>query len=303
MKWLKRGVMGWLAYRLLTRETPPNFGPGQRHPLRVPGRTVFVGDQEVFVREMGDPDLPPLVLIHGWGDHSLVVFSKLIPLLAKRFRILAFDSRNNGKTDVTRGDYQISDIADDIAGALDQLGVSSVAVFGYSMGGMVAQTLAQRHPHKVTKLILSGTASVPPGAQQPLRSLALVGATLARAFDRVSRSEVSYVRTRYLLRVGAIDQTQASWFYTQHRNRDPDLYWAAARAINQFDSGEWIGRIGVPTLVIIMCNDQLMPAVCQYDLVSRLSSPEVVEIAGARHEGPLTHPERFSKAIFEFLGV
>lgn len=301
MKWFKRGILGWLAYRLFTRETPPDFGAGQQHPLRLPGRTVFVGDQEVFVREMGDPGHPPLILIHGWGDHSLVVFSKLIPLLAERFRVLAFDSRNNGKTDVVRGDYQITDIADDIAGAIDQLGLPSAAVFGYSMGGMVAQTLAQRHPNTVTELILSGTASAPPATSEPLRSLALVGATLARALDRISRSEVSYVRTRYLLKVGAIDPIHASWFYTQHRNRDPDLYWSAARAISRFDSSEWIGRLSVKTLVIITCDDQLMPAAFQYDLASRLTAPAVVEVLGARHEGPLTHPERFLAAIVEFL--
>jgi len=253
------------------------------------------------VRETGPADAHPLVLIHGWGDHSLVVFGKLIPLLAERYRVVAIDSRNNGKSDSVRGEYEIATMADEVAGVLDQLGIPRATVFGYSMGGMVTQALAQRHPNKVEHIILSGTGAAGPATDPPLSVLAMIGATLARAGERVSRTEVSWLRTRYLLRVGAIEPEHALWFYTQHRNRDVDAYWEAGATLGRFDSRDWVGRLDVPSLVIIMCNDQLWPPSFQYDLAARLKDPVVVEVPGARHEGPLTHPQRMASAIDDFI--
>lgn len=301
MKWLRRLVAGWVLFRLLAPEWVPSFGPGQQSPLRLPGRSVFVGDRELFVREAGPVDGAPLVLIHGWGDHSLVLFSKVIPLLAKRYRVIAIDSRNNGKSDTVRGEYEIATIADEVAGILDQLGVSHASIFGYSMGGMVTQALAQRHPNKVDAMILSGTGAAGPATDPPLSILARIGGVFARAGERVSRTEVSWLRTRYLLRVGAIEPEHALWFYTEHRNRDADSYWQAGAALSRFDSRDWVGRLDVPSLVIIMCDDQLWPSSFQYDLASRLKSPVVVEVRGARHEGPLTHADTFAIAIDDFL--
>lgn len=301
MRWLLRLLSGWVLFRLFAPEWVPSFSPGQRHPHRFPGRSVFVGDREMFVRELGPPDAEPLVLVHGWGDHSLVVFGKLMPLLAERFRVIAIDNRNEGKSDRVRGDYEVASLADDVVGVLDQLGVSRASIMGYSMGGMAAQALAQRHPHRVTRLILAGTAAAAPGADQPLGALAVVVGGLARALDRLSRTETSWLRTRYLLMVGAIDPDHALWHYTEHRNRDADTYWAALGAINRFDARQWVGRLAAPTMVIIMCRDQLMPASFQYDLASRLRNPVVVELSDARHEGPLTHAERMAAAITDFM--
>ncbi len=301
MKWLRRLVVGWALFRLLAPEWVPSFGPGQQSPLRLPGRTVFVGDREIFVRETGPSDGHPLVLVHGWGDHSVVVFSKLIPLLAERYRVIAIDSRNNGKSDTVRGEYEIATMADEVSGVLDQLGIPRATVFGYSMGGMVAQALAQRYPHKVERMILSGTGAAGPATDPPVSVLAMVGATLARAGERVSRTEYSWLRTRYLLWVGAIEPEHALWYYTQHRNRDIDAFWEEGATFGRFDSREWVGRLDVPTLVIVMCDDQLWPPSFQYDLASRLKAPVVAEVPGARHEGPLTHPERMADAIDDFI--
>ncbi len=300
VKWLRRLGLAWVLYRLLGTDRTPRYPGRQVHPLRLPGRTVFVGDREIFMREAGPEDGPPLVLIHGWGDHSVVVYGRLIPLLAERFRVTALDNRNSGKSDFTPGDFSIEDVADDVAGALSQIGVSRALVVGYSMGGLIAQALTRRHPHLVERLVLAATAAAAPGVEGLLRAGAVVGGTVARALDRISRSEVSRVRIKYLVDVGAVAPEHAAWFYAQHRGRDPDAYWAALRCINRFDSRDWVGRLEVPTLIIITCDDQLMPPSRQYDLASRLRDPEVVELVGARHEAPLTHAERIAEAVIKF---
>src|SRR5690606_35412915 len=115
---LRRGFLVWVVWRLVAREPIPRFVGPQSHPLRLPGRTLFVGDLEMFVREAGPEDAPPLLLLHGWGDHSLALFARLIPLLTEHFRVIVPDLRNTGKTDATLGPYEITDVADDVAGLL-----------------------------------------------------------------------------------------------------------------------------------------------------------------------------------------
>lgn len=295
---LKRLLFGWLLWRLLGPETQPSFPAGQVHPLRLPGRSVFVGDLEFFIRETGPVDAPPLVLIHGWGDHSLVVFHALIPLLAVRFRVVAMDNRNTGKSDRVRGGYDITENAEDVAGVMGVLGIDSAIVVGYSMGGMIAQSLARNHPHLVKGLVLAGTASTPPATTGMAGVLLRLGIVVLRALGRVSRVEHSWLRTKVLEDSRAVAPVHLRWYWTEHLSRDETLYWEAAFAIARFDSAAWIGEITAPTTVIINTADQLLDPVAQYQLVGRLPTlHEVAEVVGARHEGPLTHPTEYAAAI------
>ena len=78
--------MGWLAWRLFGPETPLSTRIRKRVPSTIPGRTVFVGDREFFVREAGPPDGRPLVLLHGWSFDGEMTFFNIIPGLSDGFR-------------------------------------------------------------------------------------------------------------------------------------------------------------------------------------------------------------------------
>jgi pimeloyl-ACP methyl ester carboxylesterase len=295
---LKRLFLLWAAWRLLGPEPEPSFPSGQEHPNPLPGRTVFVGDRELFVREAGPVDAPPVLLLHGWGDHSLVVWHAVIPLLAERFRVIALDNRNTGKSDHVRGGYEIAGNADDAAGVLEALGIESAVVVGYSMGGMIAQEFARRHGDRVRGLVLAGTASTPIGTLGLPGLFVRLGMILLRAFGRVSRLEHTWLRTRILRDSGAVAPEHLRWFWTQHLNRDASLYWEAGFAITRFDSAEWIGGLTVPTTVVVNTADQLLDPAAQYQLIGRVANlHEVVEVLDARHEGPLTHPREYAGAI------
>lgn len=299
MKWMRRFGFGWLLWRLFGREPAPSFPAGQAHPMRIPGRSVFVGDRELFVREAGAPDAPPLVLVHGWGDHSQVIWHRLLPRLQDRYRVIAIDLRNHGRAATGRGSFEVADLADDISGVMDALGLGAVPVFGFSLGGMVVQELAHRHPGQVSALMLGGTWA---GGQRPARRAALTAVwMLGRAFDRISRTEGTAIKHAYLLRVGAIEPSHSRWLWDELMGRDPDLYWQAGFAALRFDSRAYVGRLAVPALVVIPTADQLVPVAAQYDLAGRLPDPQLVELPGARHEAPITHAEQIAAAIEAFL--
>ena len=293
---VKIGAASWLVWRVLGPELPPRVVGGSGRPLHVPGRTVFVGDREFFVREAGPADAPPIVLLHGWSFDAEMTFFNLIPGLAERFRVIAPDNRGHGRSEWIRGRYEIADVADDVAGILDALGISSPLVFGYSMGGMVAQELAHRYPDRLRGVVLAATAAHPIRSDLGFRLVLLAG----RAITRISRKEFSSISTRVLTRSGAIDARSTRWMWEGLMRRDANLYYEAGSAVRRFDSRPWIGSLEVPAMVIVNTDDQIVPTRFQHELASYFSDDDVAVIPGGRHEAVMNRAEEFLKLIAEF---
>ena len=97
----------------------------------------------------------PLLLIHGNGG-SIKVFYSNIPFFSKKYKVIALDSRAQGKTIDTKDSLSFEMMADDEAALLDALHIDSAYVLGWSDGGINALLLAMRHPEKVIKLVSTG---------------------------------------------------------------------------------------------------------------------------------------------------
>lgn len=294
MKWIRRLVFAWLLARLFAPAVTPRFRPGQEHPWRVPGRTVFVGDSEFLVREAGHPDAPPVVLLHGLAGSSLAEWYRVGRLLADSHRVVMVDNRGHGLSPQSRGRFEVEDVADEVAAILAILGVGPATVVGYSMGGTIALSLAQRHPGVVQALVLMATFESHPRVQHLLR---VAGLTIARGWERLTGTGAPEVRFAYLLGTGAVDPRHARWLWEETHRRDPDAAAQAAFALLRFDAGEWLSRLKVPTTVVIPSRDQLVPPAWQYRLAAEVAGADVVEVPGGRHELPWTHPELAADVI------
>jgi 3-oxoadipate enol-lactonase len=118
---------------------------------------VKVGDINMYYDTRGEGF--PLVLIMGFmGNADCWDPLYFLPRLSEHFKVITFDNRGAGRTDVSdREEYTIRMMADDTAGLMDALGIRRAHVLGISMGGMIAQELAINHPQKVEKLVLAST--------------------------------------------------------------------------------------------------------------------------------------------------
>jgi 3-oxoadipate enol-lactonase len=289
--------LGALWRVLGPRVAPSSPGP-QVRPAGLPGRLVEVGRREFGVREEGPVDGPPVVLIHGWAYDSLGAWFRVASLLAGTSRVIAVDLRSHGKSDRGRGQAQIDDLADDVASVLEVLALGPVAVVGYSMGGMVAQSLARRHPGRVSRLVLLASAArALRGSGRSARAL-LVGGRVLSLLDPSFLPRLSH---RYLVSRGVVAPEHSAWLWERLMDRDPDLYFDAASAIISFDSRPWVGRLQMPVLCIILGRDQVIPVGRQRETAAAIPGAEVVEIEGARHEAALTHPEQVAAAILRFV--
>lgn len=287
MRWLRRVAGAALLWRLFGPTVAPRFPPGQEHPWRVTGRTVYVGDHEFLVREAGPTDAPAVVLIHGLAGSSLAEWYDVGRRLSRDRHVILADNRGAGLSPQTRGRFEIWEEADEVAAILDSMGVGSATVVGYSLGGTIAQSLAWRHPGRVERLVLVGTFTHHPPLWRWARMFGLV---LTRAWERLAGSGTPEVRSLYLLAAGAVESKHARWLWEETHRRDPDAGAQSSFGMLRFDSRDWIGQLKVPATVVIPTSDQLVPAAWQYEMASLLDA-RVVEVPGARHELPWTHPE------------
>ena len=98
----------------------------------------------------------PVLLVMGLGMNA-TGWWRTVPVLSQALRVIAFDNRGVGRSDVTPGPYSVTQMADDAIAVLDAAEEESAHVYGISLGGMIAQQIALRHPRRVRRLVLGAT--------------------------------------------------------------------------------------------------------------------------------------------------
>lgn len=285
------------VWRLFGRVPRPRFRGEQRHPWPLPGRSVIVGEREFIVREAGEPDGTPIVLVHGLGGSSLAEWYEVGPALAESRRVILVDHRNHGMAPRTTEPYEIDDLADDLGAVLDRVVDGPVDVVGYSMGGAIAEAFAHRRPDLVRRLVLVATFAFHPRGWRIARQ---IGVYVIRAWERVFGFGTPQVRAGYLILTGAVAPEYARWMWDETHRRDVDGGAEASLALFRFDARPWIGTLACPTLVVVPARDQLVPPRWQYRLGEMIPGAKVVDVAGARHELPWTHPARLVVELTAF---
>lgn len=299
MKWWRWLAGAALAWRVLGPRLEPRFSPPQEHPLRLTGHTAFVGDDEFLVRETGSGPGLPVLLIHGLAGSSLAEWYQVAPKLAVDRRVIMIDHRGHGLSAPGDRRFDIGDDADELAAVLDVMGVAKVDVVGYSMGGVIAQSLAKRHPGRVGKLVLLATFAAHSDGYRWLRR---AGAIIARGWERIFGVGTPEVRSGYLIARQAVRAEHSRWIWRETRRRDVESGSQAMFALLRFDSRDWIGKLGIEALVVVPGRDFLVPPKWQRELAEALPGSRLVEIEGAGHEIVWTHPDLIADEIRSFLG-
>lgn len=250
----------------------------------------------------GPAHAPPLLLIMGLGLSSQA-WDTLPVRLQRHFRVVVFDNRGTGRSGPVGATTRMCDLADDAMAVLHAAGVRSGAgayVFGISMGGMIAQELALRHPHHVRALVLGATFAswLRSHKAEMAVALRLLAVNLAgpRAvhqladilaspdFNRRNPKEIG----RWLLR-GGVGPRLA-------------VFGQLAAVVNHSTLGR-LHHIAAPTLVVTGSADRLVPPANSRILHARIAGARLVELHGAGHVFPLEREEETVEVLeSHFLG-
>jgi pimeloyl-ACP methyl ester carboxylesterase len=264
--------------------------------------TAKVGDINIYYEIRGKGE--PLVLIYGYVGHSGLWFRQ-IPILSKKYRVIAFDNRGVGRSDKPDISYTMAMMAGDIAGLLDIIGIDAAHIFGISMGGMIAQHFALNYPQKVISLVLGCTTCGGVHGIQPQPE------SLAALFD--------YEHMKKIPPEEVVRQLMPFCYSQEFIEKNPDIVdkrvakqleyptplhgmTRQAEAILGHDTYELLPEIKLPTLVIAGDNDRLIPVENSRILASRIPKAELVIIKGAGHEFFIEDAEEANKIVLDFLG-
>ncbi len=252
---------------------------------------VRVGDLVTHVQVSGPAGAPALVLLHSLGT-SLHVWDAQVDALARRFRVIRPDLRGHGLTTVTQGPYHMATLARDVLGLLDALSVANAHVAGLSIGGLIAQAMAEIAPRRVKTLILCDTAMViPPPSNWHER------ARLVREGGMAAIAEA--VMARWVT-PGFRDQPAALGLRQMLLRTDPEGYAGAAEAIATADFTAITPKLKLPAHVIVGAQDEATPVASAEALQAALGASLAI-IPDAAHIPTIEHPRAVSAEIAAFL--
>jgi pimeloyl-ACP methyl ester carboxylesterase len=219
---------------------------------------VKVNDIQVYYEVKGEAF--PLVMITGLSGNTDWWDPRVIQGLSKNFKIVMFDNRGAGRTDVTDREFTIRLFADDAAGLMDALRISRAHVLGISMGGMIAQELALNYPEKVEKLVLCSTTCG--GAKSILPSQEVLNVLNADASglsaEEVARMVVPFCYTKDFIDSNP-DFVELMIRQILKAPISNEAYKRQLNAIMQFDTYDRLSQIKAPTLVLRGKRDILVP--------------------------------------------
>ena len=242
----------------------------------------------------------PLLLINGLGSDHLEWLHQL-PAFEARFRLVVFDNRGTGLTDVPPGPYTTAQMADDAAALLRARGIDRSHALGVSLGGMIAQELALRHPDLVERLVLGCTG---PGGELSVRpSPEAMGAfALAKGEDPEAelRRMLPFLYTDACIR----DRPGEIEGFVRRRldhPTPPEGYSAQLFAAVTHDASSRLEKIRARTLVITGDADRLVNWENSLRLAGRIPEATLVVLPGAPHRLFAETADAFNQEVLRFL--
>lgn len=264
------------------------------------------GGLHVHYQEDGDPALPALVLLHGFGD-SYTSWEGWVEQLKARFHLLSVDFPGHGLTRAPEG-YQLSGdgLADFVDAFAAQLGLAKFAVAGNSMGGGVAWQLTLRDPQRINALILVDAAGFPndkPPAAVPLAFKILeypLGRALLRNIDNrplINEGLKTDVYDKALITPALVDR----WADFQRAPGHRAILMSVNLSSLASASPEILRGISVPTLILHGENDVLVEPASAGKFAAAIPGARVLMYPNVGHLPQIEIPRRSSADAAEFL--
>jgi len=242
----------------------------------------------------------PLLMINGLGSDHLEWLHQL-PAFGSRFRVIVFDNRGTGSSGVPPGPYTTAEMGDDAAALLRCLGIARSHVLGVSLGGMIAQELALRHPGLVERLVLGCTG---PGGKLSVRPTpeAMAAFTLPKGEERETelRRMLPFLYTDACIRERPGEIEGFLRRRLEHPT-PPEGYLSQLSAAVTHDASSRLGEIRAATLVITGDADRLVDWENSLRLAGRIPGARLVVLPGAPHRLFAETADAFNREVLRFL--
>jgi pimeloyl-ACP methyl ester carboxylesterase len=243
---------------------------------------------------------PPLLMIMGMGGQASSWGEPVLKGLQKRFKTIRFSNRGTGATDKPGG-ITVPQMAEDASGLMRAIGIERAHVFGISMGGMIAQELAIKHPEQVQGLVLGCTACGPAhSVSTPAQTVARLGQMMQLPVEeRIQRFWETTVTPEFM--TGRADFLAHIVELGMATPTPMETFGMQLAAIQSFDTYDRLPQIKSPTLILHGDRDILVPAENADILRGRIPGAQVRIISGTGHCFFWEEPDAVVEEVVGFL--
>jgi 3-oxoadipate enol-lactonase len=247
----------------------------------------------LHVQDLGPAERPVLVFSNSLGT-DFRIWNDVVARLGDQFRIVLYDKRGHGLSELGETPYRIADHVADLAALLDELAIEGAIVCGLSVGGLIAQGLYASRPELVSGLILSDTA-------HRIGSAALWNDRMAAIEKGGIASIAEAILERWFSRALRENDPAALAGWRAMLTRTPEAgYLGTCAAIRDADFTEEAGRIAVPTLCIVGDQDGATPPELVRQTADLIPGARYQVIAGAGHLPCIERPAEVARLIEGF---
>lgn len=265
--------------------------------------TIDLGDVRLAYDTYGDG--PPVVLVCGTGQAAYTWALFQVPALVEAgYRVVTFDNRGMPPSDCPAGPYTVAQMAGDVAGLIEALGLAPCRVIGLSLGAFITQELALARPDLLRAAVMMGTF----GRQDAFRQ------AVTQAWIELDRSGIVLPRLYEavysafsLLSASGLCDDEGVQQYLGLTMAGPQ--WTGPGRLGQHEADlayqdrlDALGSIRVPSLVIGFQHDMLTPVSLCQEVAKVVPGCSYVEVAGVGHLGAFERPDEVNQALLDFFG-
>lgn len=231
----------------------------------------------------------PLVKAGHWLTHlehdwNSPIWRPFLERLDRSFQVIRYDQRGNGLSDWEISDFSLDRFVEDLEAAVDSTGVERFALYGSSQGAPIAIAYAERHPDRVSHLILHGgyeKGRLVRGAASDREQAEAILTLIRHGWGKSGSPFISAFSTMFIPD-GSREQLD-SLAELQQLTTSPDNAALLRAAVDRFDVSDLTARIGVPTLVVHARDDGVQPLEQGRQLASGIPGAEFVMLEGRNH--------------------
>jgi 3-oxoadipate enol-lactonase len=241
----------------------------------------------------GDDDRPVMVLSNSLGS-TLDMWDLQMPVLAGHFRVLRYDNRGHGASDVPAGPYSLARVGLDAQELIEALKLTKVTFCGLSLGGMVGLWLGAHAPGLVTRAVLANTSAF---MGQPDMWNARIALIEAEGMQAVAGGTIQrWLTAEFIERQPAVTAKMLAMV----AGVPPKGYTAMAAALRDMDLRADLPLVTMPTLVIAGARDIATPPAMAEAIAGAIPSARLA-ILDAAHLSNVELPDEFTKLVLTFL--
>jgi pimeloyl-ACP methyl ester carboxylesterase len=234
----------------------------------------------------------PLVLVHGYPlDHT--TWNEVVPLLKNDFDLILPDLRGFGQSEVIESQYKIVDMAADIAGLLDHLGIEQTAIAGHSMGGYIALAFARAYPARTVGL---GLVSSQAPADPPERKQGRYDAAA-----EIAKTGVKPVADSMSAKLSPDGRVQAFVRDLIAAQRTVGLTGALKAMAERDDSTSALSGFQFPVALVHGDADELIPIQRAREIKAAIPNAAFIELPGVGHMPMMEDPQATASTLKKLL--